>query len=99
MAEEFDNGMPYAAIAGEIVADVIALWTKVRARRPETTVLDGMIHVTVDARNGVILVGLHREDKSVVLLERVLCDPTKPETFGQSELPIVIEQTRSGGLH
>lgn len=80
---------PYRAIAGELVGDAIALMQMVRARRPEIIALPGVLHLTVDARGGSVLLGLTQDNGDVVLVERVIADPNRPSQFGASELPVV----------
>jgi hypothetical protein len=90
-AAEFSNGQPYTAIAGELVADALALFELVRARRPETHQIPGVLHLTVDSQAGTIIVGLRQESGDVVLIERVAADPRDAATFGSSVLPVVID--------
>jgi hypothetical protein len=95
MREPTDAPTPYRAIAGELVADVIALFELVRALRPEINLLTPgrTFHVAVDAMAGTIIVGLRDAEGDVVLVERVLVDPRDPATFGASALPVVVQQT------
>jgi hypothetical protein len=95
MDGEFFNGQPYCAIAGELVADAVALLKLVTARRPEIGQIGGAVHLTFDARNGVVLVGLQQENGNIVLVERILVDTSSPATFGAPELPVVEEKTRT----
>jgi hypothetical protein len=84
----FDNGQPYCAIAGELVADFIAFFKLVEAARPEIAMIKGAHHLTIDSEAGTILLGKVRQDGSMVLVERVLVDPKDPENFGASALPV-----------
>jgi hypothetical protein len=86
---------PYRAVAGELVADAIALFELVRALRPEIALLTPgrTFHVAIDAMAGTIMVGLRDADGDVVLVERVLVDPREAATFGSSALPVVVQAT------
>jgi hypothetical protein len=92
---DFNNGQPYCLVAGEILADAVALARMVRTERPEFAGIPGALHVTLDARSGVILVGLLQDDGNIALIERILVDPQFPESFGSSVLPIGGHDTRT----
>ncbi len=93
-ANEFYNGMPYTDIVGELVANCIVLMESIRERRPEIKCLSRSLHVTLDSEHGVVLVGLAQPDGQVVLIERIIANPHEPATFGQSELPLKVQQQR-----
>jgi hypothetical protein len=86
---------PYRELAGELVADTLALFEAVRTLRPEIQLLmpGRNLHVAIDAMAGTILVGLRDADGNVVLVERVLVDPRDATTFGSSALPVVVQST------
>jgi hypothetical protein len=91
-AKDPQSDRPYLDIAGELVADAIALLHQVRARRPEVKDFPGTLHVSLDGAGGVIVVGLVQDSGQVVLIERILVDPLQPATFGASELPIAVDE-------
>lgn len=88
-SKDFDNGQPYCAIAGELVADALAVAHIVKALRPKVATFPGTLHVTVDVRAGSIIVALLQGDGRLLLVERILCDPQQPSEFGASALPTV----------
>jgi hypothetical protein len=48
-AREFVNGQPYTNDAGELIANCIVLYERVKQRRPEIANLSGCLHVTLDS--------------------------------------------------
>ncbi len=75
-------------------ANCIVLMESIRERRPEIKCLSRSLHVTLDSEHGVVLVGLAQPDGQVVLIERIIANPHEPATFGQSELPLKVQQQR-----
>ena len=93
-AAEFVNGHPYTNDAGELIANGIVIFEKVKQRRPEIANLSGCLHVTLDSEHGVILVGLAQPDGQVILVERIVANVHEPATFGKSELPLAVKEQR-----
>lgn len=90
-SDEFNNGQPYCLIAGEIVADMIALLTLVREQRPETAAFGNTPIVTVDLRERTITVGLiDSANQKVAIVEQIDVDPGTATTFGASTLGVVV---------
>lgn len=83
-----DNGQPYFAISGELVADFIALARLVEARRPEIAAISGAYHLAIDATAGTVLLAKQLSSGDLVLVERILVNPDEPTRFGASELPM-----------
>lgn len=79
---EFDNGQPYCGIAGECVADAIALLHLVCLARPDVPGLPNRLIVNIDASTSVLTVGIRLEDDRVMVVERIAIDANLPQAFG-----------------
>lgn len=75
---------PFAAPVGALVADAIRLWLQVLGSRPDLVGAPGVLHLTLDAAAGTVLVCLAQPDGRMRLVERFHADPHDPDTFGLS---------------
>lgn len=89
-ASDFSNGQPYTAMAGEVVADMLALLRLVQERRPETRDFPGAVVMSVHALTGEILLGLEQKDGRAIIIEQIAADPGRPDAFGSSVLAIAL---------
>lgn len=81
MSDQQPNSKPYTAIAGELIADAIALLLKVQERHPGLDVTAAGMIVNVDLSTKLITVGFRLADDSVLLAEQIRID-NDPVTFG-----------------
>lgn len=88
--DDFNNGQPYCLIAGELLADAVALMTIVRERRPETAAFGDVPVITIDLQTRRIMVGLSLPDDKIAVVEQIDVDPSHPAEFGASSLPIAV---------
>ncbi len=81
----------YLGIAGELVADALALFLMVRAARPEVAQFrSSSLVLTFDMDAGQINVGLRLSPERVAIIEAISVDTAQPAAFGRSILPISV---------
>lgn len=86
------KGNPYFEIAGDLVAESMALFAAILARRPEVAAFGDRLQVVFDASSATIAAGLLLEDSEgqltkAVVIERIDVNPASPR-FGDSVLDV-----------